>query len=353
MGRKLSTEEFISKAKEIHGNKYNYSKTVFKKYRETIIITCPIHGDLEMFPQVHLRGSGCTYCVIIQRHSNRASTSTEKLTLGKFIEKAKEVHGDKYDYSLVKDFKNSKAKVNIICPEHGIFSQQINKHLYCGRGCKECGNASRIEFFKDTLEDFLRKAKAVHGDTYDYSLVDYKGSKIPVEIVCKVHNKIFLQKPGAHINSGHGCPSCAHTRSKEELSVYCKIKNIFYPLEVVHDYRPEWLGRSHLDIFISELNLAIEYNGHKFHHSSLGVSDFLDKVSRDSEYHLDKYNTCSKNSVQLLYIWDFENIDKWLRKLCLIRDNPKDYCISFSNVKRTIDGLACYGQSIIKHIKDN
>lgn len=128
---RISTKEFIFKAKQIHGEKYNYDKTIFKNNNTRMIITCPIHGDFEQLPYHHLRGSGCKQCGYDKIHSQKRSNKES------FVEKAREVHGDKYDYSKV-EYKSSRENVCIICPIHGEFFQTPSNHLQ-GYGCKMCG----------------------------------------------------------------------------------------------------------------------------------------------------------------------------------------------------------------------
>ena len=135
------------------------------------------------------------------------------ITTEDFIKKAKAIHGDKYDYSLV-DYKNCKIKVKIICPVHGIFEQTPDKHLNDKNGCKKCANEKLREDRKD--KDFIQKAKEVHGDKYDYSLVDYKNNQTKVKIICPIHG-IFEQNAYYHINGG-GCPECSRKKIKKEAS---------------------------------------------------------------------------------------------------------------------------------------
>jgi very-short-patch-repair endonuclease len=131
-----------------------------------------------------------------------------KINTKTFIEKAKGIHGDKYDYSLV-DYKNTHTKVKIICQKHGVFEQTPSKHYY--QNCPRCvGNV------RNTIDEFVDKSKKVHGDKYDYSKVKYKNSDTRVIITCKEHGE-FKQTPRHHL-IGCGCPNCANniklTKSK-------------------------------------------------------------------------------------------------------------------------------------------
>lgn len=123
--KKLTTEDFIKKAKAVHGNKYDYSKTVYVNQKTDVIITCPLHGDFKQRPNNHYMGAGCPVC-----------SGNKKSDTNNFIKKAKAIHGDKYDYSCVV-YKNNKTSVEIICPIHGVFKQTPDKHL-SGQGCPMC-----------------------------------------------------------------------------------------------------------------------------------------------------------------------------------------------------------------------
>ena len=134
-----------------------------------------------------------------------------KLTTEKFIEKANKKHLNKYNYSLV-IYENCSTKVKILCPIHGIFEQTPRMHLY-GNSCPKCSHPSR----KLSQEEFIEKAREIHGDNYDYSLVKYKGNKLKVKIICLKHG-IFEQTPNHHMR-GIGCSKCttSHKLNSEEF----------------------------------------------------------------------------------------------------------------------------------------
>ena len=127
-----------------------------------------------------------------------------------WIHRFQEVHGNTYDYSKVV-YSGAKQKVEIICREHGVFPQTPDSHLR-GAGCPKCqGNKQKDT--KQCAEDF----KKVHGDTYDYSKVEYNTAKEKVEIVCKEHGS-FFQRPNDHLN-GKGCPQCQDTKKDTKQCV--------------------------------------------------------------------------------------------------------------------------------------
>ncbi len=193
MPRRLTTEEFIQKAKVVHGNRYDYSQTEYVNARTKITIYCLDHGPFQQLSNTHLRNHGCPDCGNVRR------AIPLRLTTETFIENANAVHGDRYNYSQV-EYVNNYTEVTIICPEHGPFEQVPSSHIR-NHGCPDCGSN------KLTTESFIAIAKALHGDRYDYSSVNYVKSNTNVAIICLEHGH-FEQTPNSHISSKAGCPDC-------------------------------------------------------------------------------------------------------------------------------------------------
>lgn len=194
---KINTKIFIDRSIKIHNNKYDYSKSIYKNCSEKVIIICKEHGCFEQSPEKHMKGQGCKLCGINKRSSNNFDTTHT------FIEKAKEVHGDKYDYSKV-FYKNTYEPVIILCKIHGVFNKEPNKHLQ-GVGCRECSGAKE----KLTTKMFISRSVHVHGSKFDYSLVKYVNIDTHVKILCATHG-VFEQTPYKHL-MGNGCPKCCKT----------------------------------------------------------------------------------------------------------------------------------------------
>ena len=306
----FTKDEFIEKAKIVHGDKYDYSLVNYTNAKTKIEIICKEHGIFSQIPYNHLSGKGCKIC------GHLAGKESFLLTKDEFIKKANEVHKNLYNYSKVK-YLNYKTKVEIICTEHGSFFQTPNNHL-SGKGCKECGMMSTTDFiqenFTSNTEDFIKKSKIVHGDKYGYSLVNYVNNSTPVEIKCEEHG-IFLQSPRDHLR-GHGCHTCGLLKarhflgtSKLEEDFVLFIKS-FYTGEVVTSVR-DIIPPMELDIFIPNLNLAIEINGSYWHSERF----------KDKNYHLHKYNLCKDKNIRLISIWEWEylkdkdKIENFIRNL--------------------------------------
>lgn len=143
----------------------------------------------------------------------------EKIKL--FIEKSKNIHGDRYDYSLIKKY-HSKLKLPIICFKHGVFNQYPYNHIK-GRGCPSCGSK------KYSNNDVITLFKQEHNNLYDYSKVDYINMNTKIEIICSKHGS-FFQKPKDHIHRKHGCPKCGYSNVGGKLTtkdIIERSKNIF------------------------------------------------------------------------------------------------------------------------------
>lgn len=187
-------DDFISRAKERHGDFYDYSKIDYVDTHTKVVIICPIHGEFMQDPTKHWEGQGCPKCA-----REKAYHSTAE-----FIAAAKKIHADnQYDYSKV-DYQRSNEKVMIICPKHGEFTQTPSSHL-SGNGCPSCAGLIR------TTERFIEKANAVHNGKYDYSKSYYENSSTLVTIICPKHGE-FEQTPSSHLQ-GRGCPLCGREKA--------------------------------------------------------------------------------------------------------------------------------------------
>jgi Zn finger protein HypA/HybF involved in hydrogenase expression len=191
-------DKFIEKAREVHGDKYNYDHVEYSTSKIKVNITCKDHGVFQQSPNMHLQGNGCKQCAI------KEIANINRKTNEYFIEKSKQVHGDKYNYSLV-EYTNIHNNVSILCKTHGLFEQTPGNH-YLGHGCPDCGKEVSSSKKRSNAEEFVEKAKLIHGDTYVYDKVNYTTFDIKVEIECGTHG-VFLQTPGAHLK-GQGCPPC-------------------------------------------------------------------------------------------------------------------------------------------------
>ena len=383
---KLNTIEFIDRSNIIHNNKYDYSKVDYKNSDIKVIITCKIHGDILQTPNQHLQGSGCGKCGVIIR-SNKA-----RKTLEEFIEEARSVHGDRYDYSKV-DYKSRHTKIIIICKIHGEFEQAVGNHI-CGANCYKCSIITTSEKRKTTLQefidrsnikhnnkydysksiyvngtikviitckihgdfeqvpdshlagrgclecsrinsakkrtlskdDFIEKARLVHGDKYDYSKVDYKYCDIPVIIVCKIHGE-FIKTPISHYNSCRGCPKCSNNGYSKPSILWLDFLSKLYNINIQHACNDgEYVittTKYKADGFCKENNTIYEFHGDYWHGNPkvFNLDDFneITKCTYKDLYDntLIRENKIKELGYNLVVIWenDWKKINKCVKIL--------------------------------------
>lgn len=189
------TKAWIEKAKKVHGDRYDYSQVVYISSTKKIDIHCRKHGLFHQVAAGHISGKGCPKC------GGRAAKGAND-----FIVSAVEKHGNKYDYSSIDLSMNIKYKdkVPIRCIKHDfLFTQSAGVHIN-GSGCSKC----RYDVKRNSTDEFLLQAVAIHGDKYNYSKVIYVALDRKVKIVCKKKGHTFEQTPNNHITNKRGCPKC-------------------------------------------------------------------------------------------------------------------------------------------------
>lgn len=303
MTKKLTTKDFIEKAKKVHGDKYDYSKVNYERSTIKVCIICPEHGEFQQSPNAHLRGQGCPKC---PRKKRASKFDTES-----FIAEARKIHGNMYDYSKT-ILKNVQDKVTITCPIHGDFKQRIYDHLK-GNGCPLCRGTRKY-----TVDEFINRAREVHGDKYDYSnIFEYVNNTTPVSIICPIHGQ-FYQTPMHHINNKCGCPKCNESKGERVIESWLIENKIKYIHPFVIENVPTNIRKTGIikpDFYLPDYNLIIEYNGKQHYIPQKGFGGdikFENQVKRDS--YLRTY--CLIQGIKLLeipyteknIIWQLKNI---------------------------------------------
>lgn len=284
-------EEFIKKAVEVHGEEYDYSESSYVNYDTKLKVICEKHGYFWQTPHNHISGNKCPSCVGCGRGSKE-----------RFVKNAVAIHGDLYDYSLV-EYINNNTPVKIICPKHGVFAQRPANHVHVVHrmGCPICGVEKRVEKSKLDTEEIIKRANKIHNYAYEYSLDSYINAREPIAIKCKKHG-VFKQSLYSHL-SGSGCPKCSHIVSKpeSEISDYLDSLGIQYERN-----NRTLISPLELDIFIPASNTAIEYCG-LYWHSELN--------GKTKSYHSEKYNLCSNKGIKLLTIFE----DEWINHTDVVK----------------------------------
>lgn len=264
-------EKFQRQARLIHGSRYLYADD-YVSGKVPISITCPEHGTFRQLPSNHLRGARCPKC------ANLSQAQTRALTHNEFVAKAKIVHKGR-GYVYTGRYRRALAKVSINCRRHGVFRQTPNNHLK-GHGCPKCFAEATAERLRSDNQSFLRRARKVHGDRYEYP-APYQASEIPIQIVCPDHG-IFKQRPNKHLQ-GQGCPICTDSSGERFVALALDRMGMHYQRQKTfpscRDKRP-----LRFDFHIPKLKVLVEYDGQQ-HFQSVehwgGEESLRDGVRRD------------------------------------------------------------------------
>lgn len=275
-------ENIISEVERIYGDAYETDMIKNSGMSDYVTLKCKKHALIfrKRLSRL-LKGSGCPLC------SGKARKTFEQ-----FVEDARKVHGDKYEYND-SNYVNSHTKIGITCPEHGEFMQTPTNHLN-GNGCPKCKAEKSRQMFSSTREKFIEKADEIHHGIYDYSKVEYINRNTPVMITCEKHGD-FLQTPANHLQ-GKGCPKC----NQSKLEKYVEERLISLNIEYIPHAHFKWLGRQEIDFYIPKYHIGIECQGRQ-HFEAVEAFGGEEQFKKQVELDKRKKELCDKNGILLLY----------------------------------------------------
>jgi hypothetical protein len=300
--KKLTTEEFIERAKLIHGDIFDYTCSEYSGILYKIKIRCRKHGIFKQIANSHLTGSKCPLC----------NLETRTKTLITFIKEANLIYNNKFLYNKFV-YKTSHTKGTIICNIGHEFEQSPASHLQ-GFGCPKCNVQNRAQRSKQTTKHFINKSKLVHDDIYEYDCSEYIGRNTKIKIRCKIHG-IFEQFPGNHY-AGYGCQICKSSHGEIIIQNFLNKKELIYQKGyIISKCKNKKTLPFDFAVFSCNILLfLIEYQGRQHYSaSSFGskkqtpekmfeIIKVRDKIKK--EY-------CENNKIPLLIIpyWDKDNIE--------------------------------------------
>ncbi len=237
------------------------------------------------------------------KHDGCFCYKNDRKSLKQFIEEANKVHNNKYDYSLV-NYINNSTKVKIICKLHGIFEQIPKDHINKKYNCPRCSNITN-------LTDFIEKANKIHNNKYDYKLSIYINARTKIKIICPKHG-IFEQMPYVHLN-GSGCPYCKNSHGEEKIFSYLTKNKISFETQKTFDDLKNKRKLSY-DFYIPNKDLLIEYNGKQHYINGFGSTTHEWHKQLHRDWLKRKY--AKENGITLLVIpyTQFNNINKILEE---------------------------------------
>ena len=400
--RRANFENFIEKSTIAHNGYYDYSKVEYINSSSKVLIICPEHGDFWQLPNDHIKGFKCPKC----------KADNHRVKFSDFVKKAREIHGDKYTY-IESSWNGTATPVQAICPHHGEISLSPISHLkgseclLCSRASKEDDAESIPEFevldfkykivsnvrsaitnatytfncsvhgnyettylkylnkfyhgcpecfiarIRKDFDSFVKEAKEVHGDTYEYIKPDVMNRNEKVKIICKEHGE-FEQLPYNHI-LGSGCPKCRMNR--QERFIYNYIKEIT-DSNIEFGKRFYFMKNKEIDLYLPEFNLGIEYNGIVYHHStpdSEYLLGYYKATQKHHLYHYDKWRMAKDAGIRLISIPDFYWVDPIKQEI--IKSKIR-HCLNMDNrifarkcIIKEIDNKDAYSMYDYNHIE--
>lgn len=208
--------EFLGKAKKTFKSQYTYEDVVYINSKSKVTITCREHGPFQQTPGKFLAGTGCPSCGLERRHDSR------RLKKDDVLRRLKIVHGDTLRFHI-DEYENTRQKITVSCHLHGKFQSSIG-NLFTGRGCPKCSISRNANSRTLSNDDWIKKAKAVHGNRYNYDDTCYIGARKKLTIICLKHGP-FEIRASNHIAKKQGCKKCvqpnaswAPTKGKPRVS---------------------------------------------------------------------------------------------------------------------------------------
>ena len=287
--RTLSQIAYYNRANIVHDNAYDYSSSYYRGMKHPVDIRCHAHGVFSQNANDHINGSGCPKCGLIKQKIS-SSTSIEE-----FLVNANTIHGDNFTYNI-NNYVNLRSKIGVICDNHGETLQQASTHLNSKNGCPKCAGVHKL-----TTDEFITKARSIHGDKYDYDSSIYTDSKSTLIIQCAQHGE-FDQRPNNHL-CGSGCPKCSHHTSVGENEIRQFIEQLGI---VVDQSNRDLISPKELDIYLPEHGVAIEYCGLYWH---------SERIKHDKFYHLHKFEACKAQGIRLITIFE----DEWKTQQTIVK----------------------------------
>lgn len=358
----MKTEQFIERAKQKHGQKFDYSETIFNSWKEKLKIKCPIHGEFYQYPYSHLHYD-CKKCGALECGKKQAFTTDEFIKIAKNIhgkkfdyskviykqsgqrviitclihgdfecfplnhignkkagcpkcfiekhekhysskflkEKSNEIHKNKYTYNFLKDTYRRTEKFEIICKSCGSFFQTMNRHITSQCGCPTCPRRN--------TEDFIKLSKEIHGNLYNYEKVKYIGNHKKIIITCLEHGE-FEQTPATHLR-GYGCSSCSSSLGETKIRKFLKENDIKYIAQKKFD---DLKLKQHLrfDFYLPDYKTCIEYNGLQHYKQTNFFKESLEKIQLKDNL---KYQYCKTKNLHFFIIKYDEEVEVKMREL--------------------------------------
>lgn len=232
----------------------------------------------------------------------------KRLTTKEWIEKAKAVHGDKYDYSITM-YTTAKTKLKVVCPLHGE-QEMLPHHHIQGHGCGKCGKEqiNKTSGKQLTQEQFISRVSSIEGLSFEKTI--YKSKRDSIIVTCKEHGD--YETKAEMLLKGCGCPKCWGSKGEKIIENWLIKSNIQFMTQATFEGCVN-IRRLKFDFFIPSKNLCIEYDG-KQHFTEVeywGGKEGLENRQLNDQI---KTEFCKQKQINLLRLSYKDNIEEELNK---------------------------------------
>lgn len=278
-------EDFIRKAIEKHGSKYDYSLVEYTKSNVKVKIKCnKCGGVFEQTPAMHLSGNGCSIC----------NPPHKKLTHEEFVERLSKTHPN---LEVLSEYKGKDRKITVRCKIHNHTYETTPHRLVQGMNCKYCYDDRRGDSLRNNIDELIEKLNTIHLNKYQFPNIynEYRNNKSNITVICPIHG-VFTSTANKMLK-GCGCPYCDESHNERFINNLLTETKVGFEREKKFD----WLGLQSLDFYLPEYNIGIEIQG-EFHFKSITIKgkvvDYRKQLRRDEK----KKRLCDEHGVKLIYI---------------------------------------------------
>ena len=296
--RSSNTNQWFIDEVNKQSSMFTFEKTNYTGLQKPVTITCKEHGDITKTASLFITGYLCNSCNLSNDNRYGAKKSFED-----FKNKVEEVYPSLYDWSTASEFNNVSKPFTLTCNK-GHTRTKVRALDFILNGCLECSKKLLEPPNKLTYKDITNRLNSLYGASYTLLNTEVDNVHSRVDMSCSQHGT--ESRTLYRVLAGSGCKRCSPSRSKAEKEI-CDYVSSLTSEKVIIGYRPPWMHKKELDIFIPKYKLAIEYHSLVYHHSSKPIDNsFFSNTRKPKDYHFNKWKLCKDNGVRLISIYDFK-----------------------------------------------
>ena len=296
--RGLTLETFKRRMYELYGDKYAFLWSDFNNKQSLIRFTCKEHGEQLRSVTGLLDGKGCAYC-------------NGKFYPPDWIENARAVHGEKYEYDESRPPRITTDYIRYKCPVHGWQESRYECHVNQGCGCALCAGTLTKLSAEKRKQRWIERCRKKFNDRFDYSQFEYVDNDTKGTIICREHHCSFITDPWTHLRGSGACPLCSSSKGEALIRTWLENNKVKFDTQYKLPNENMFCKRHYLvaDFYLPDINLIIEMNGEQ-HYQYVEHFHTKDWTLEDQKIRDDTLRAyCKTHKISLLEI-KYDKIDK-------------------------------------------